>query len=416
MKLEDLSLEKLKGLAREKKGHPAVKGFSKMGKEELTKTLKKHFKISGGSLAEKATKGAGAYIYSRPCHKAYGGMSTKGQCKTVGGSLRDIVKEAIKNVKGGQLPTSVMSKVMNIQAKGGKLSSAELHDMLHGSYNLDEYKGGNGWSRDDDLSTATSSVYRHDDGRAVVAHRGTEGTLSDWGNNLKYGSTGETGYKQTQRFKDAKDVQKKAEEKYGQGKISTIGHSQGGLLAELLGKNSHEIITVNKATSPFSDNSGGKNQHDIRSDCDKVSMFKTKKSKNDTTIKGKKNLMGCKDSVKEHSYDILKRKDDDHMFGHGLPLGADPATWSPQGRGMLGADPATWSPQGTGAGDDDIDFEDIKWGTFTKQLEAYNRQHKKNLDLCEFADMILKDTKKYQLKTVRRARFYKNVLAKKKCK
>jgi hypothetical protein len=125
--------------------------------------------------------------------------------------------------------------------------------------------------------------------------------------------------------------------------------------------------------------------------------------------------MGCKDSIKEHSYDILKRKDDDHMFGHGLPLGADPATWSPQGRGMLGADPATWSPQGTGAGDDDIDFEDIKWGTFTKQLEAYNRQHKKNLDLCKFADMILKDTKKYQQKTVRRARFYKNVLAKKKC-
>jgi hypothetical protein len=110
--------------------------------------------------------------------------------------------------------------------------------------------------------------------------------------------------------------------------------------------------------------------------------------------------MGCKDSIKEHSYDILKRKDDDHMFGHGLPLGADPATWS---------------PQGTGAGDDDIDFEDIKWGTFTKQLEAYNRQHKKNLDLCKFADMILKDTKKYQQKTVRRARFYKNVLAKKKC-
>ena len=46
--------------------------------------------------------------------------------------------------------------------------------------------------------------------------------------------------------------------------------------------------------------------------------------------------------------------------------------------------------------DDDIDFEDIKWGTFTKQLEAYNRQHGKNLDFSKFADMILKDTKKYQ--------------------
>ncbi len=391
MKIDDLSLDNLKSLARSQKGHPGVKGFSTMGKEDLKRTIKKHFKLKGGALEAKSN------AVRAPVERSSG----TGTC---GGS---IVKKAImraidkRRAKGGQMPSGIMNKAMNLSVKGGKLSSAELHDMLHGSYNLDEYKGGDGWSRDDDLSSATSSVYRHNDGRAVVAHRGTEGTVSDWGNNLKYGSTGETGYKQTQRFKDAKDVQKKAEEKYGQGKISTIGHSQGGLLAELLGKNSHEIITVNKATSPFSDNSGGSNQHDIRSDCDKVSMFKTKKSKNDTTIKGKKNMLGCKDSIKEHSYDILKRKGDDHIFGHGMALGADPATWSPQGRGV---------------DDDDIDFEDIKWGTFTKQLEAFNRQHRKNLDLCKFADMILKDTKKYQQKTVRRARFYKNVLAKKKCK
>lgn len=413
MKIDDLSLDKLKSLARDKKGHPGVKGFSSMGKEELKKVLKKHFKVVGGSLEERKCKGKGPPLQKTnhispvkqpkprvPPVQPSGGSVEKGQ------PIKDLFRKSVEHIirkhksKGGQLPCSTMNKAMSLSVKGGKLSSSELHDMLHGSYNLDEYKGGDGWTRDDDLSTPTSSVYRHDDGRAVVAHRGTEGTLSDWGNNAKYGSTGETGYKQTKRFKDAKDVQKKAEDKYGQGKISTIGHSQGGLLAELLGKNSHEIITVNKATSPFSDNSGGKNQHDIRSDCDKVSMFKTKKSKNDTTIKGKKNMLGCKDSIKEHSYDILKRKDDDHMFG----------------QGMLGADPATWSPQGSGVKDDDIDFEDVKWGTFTKQLDAYNEQHGKSLDLCAFADMILKDTKKYQMKTVRRARFYKNVLAKKKCK
>jgi len=392
MKLDELSLDKLKSLAREKKGHPGVKGFTKMGKEELKGALKKHFKIVGGCLVEKKVK-----INDHNLSK-----------KNVSGGALESLIQKIKDridskVKGGQLPTSIMSKCGNLSVsgegiKGGKLSSSELHDMLHGSYVPSEYKGGNGWSRDDDLSTATTSVYKHDDGRAVVAHRGTEGTVSDWGNNMKYATSGETGYKQTKRFKDAKETQKKAEEKYGQNKISTIGHSQGGLLAETLGKNGHEIITVNKATSPFSDNSAGKNQHDIRSDCDKVSMFKMKKGKNDTTIKGKKNLMGCKDSVKEHSYDILKRKDDDHMFGEGMALGADPATWSPQGTGV-----------------DDIDFEDVKWGTFTKQLEAYNKQHGTDLDLCKFADKILSDTKKYQIKTVRRARFYKNVLAKKKC-
>ena len=88
---------------------------------------------------------------------------------------------------------------------------------------------------------------------------------------------------------------RKGRRKYGQNNISTIGHSQGGLLAELLGKNSHEIITVNKATSPFSDNSGGKNQHDIRSDCDKVSMFKTKKEQKRYYTKERR-MLGCKDS------------------------------------------------------------------------------------------------------------------------
>lgn len=198
---------------------------------------------------------------------------------------------------------------------GTGLKSSELHDMLHGSYVPDEYKGGNGWSRDHELSTDTSSVYRHNDGRAVVAHRGTEGTLADWGNNMKYASTGEIGYKQTQRFKDAKKVQKLAEEKYGQHNISTIGHSQGGLLAETLGKNGHEIITVNKATNPFQSNKPSKHQYDIRSDFDAVSSFRDpfkKKDKRSTTIKSK-----TKNALKEHSYDILKRKGDDHVFGRG---------------------------------------------------------------------------------------------------
>jgi hypothetical protein len=65
--------------------------------------------------------------------------------------------------------------------------------------------------------------------------------------------------------------------------------------------------------------------------------------------------------------------------------------------------------------DDDIDFDDIKWGKFTDQLNRYNSKNKKNIDLCGFADLILSNPKKYTMTTQRRARFYKNVLAKKKC-
>ena len=71
--------------------------------------------------------------------------------------------------------------------------------------------------------------------------------------------------------------------------------------------------------------------------------------------------------------------------------------------------------KGVGDDDDDIDFDDIKWGKFTDQLDRYNSQNKKNISLCQFADLILRNPKKYTVTTQRRARFYKNVLAKKKC-
>ena len=63
----------------------------------------------------------------------------------------------------------------------------------------------------------------------------------------------------------------------------------------------------------------------------------------------------------------------------------------------------------------DIDFEDMKWGSFTEQFNAYNRQHKKKFkDLKEFADHIRANKDKFQPKTRKRADFYINVILKKK--
>ncbi len=65
--------------------------------------------------------------------------------------------------------------------------------------------------------------------------------------------------------------------------------------------------------------------------------------------------------------------------------------------------------------DDEIDFDDIKWGSFTKQFDAYNRTAKKKMkDLSAFARMILDSPKdKFSDTTRKRANFYLNVLAKK---
>ena len=61
---------------------------------------------------------------------------------------------------------------------------------------------------------------------------------------------------------------------------------------------------------------------------------------------------------------------------------------------------------------ENIDFENIKWGSFTKQFQAYKKQFPKSRvkDLDAFAKMILRNPKKFQPKTQKRASFYLNVI------
>ncbi len=71
------------------------------------------------------------------------------------------------------------------------------------------------------------------------------------------------------------------------------------------------------------------------------------------------------------------------------------------------------APSKGGSVKDGVDWEDLSWGSFTAQLERYNSQSGKKMTLPQFSEMILEDPKKYASKTVKRARFYKNVLSKK---
>ena len=54
-----------------------------------------------------------------------------------------------------------------------------------------------------------------------------------------------------------------------------------------------------------------------------------------------------------------------------------------------------------------IDWEDIKWGSFTKQFEEYKRQHPNSKidDLEHFAESILAKPEDYRKTTLKRARF-----------
>jgi hypothetical protein len=233
----------------------------------------------------------------------------------------NVVSSAAKDVYGMDLnevrelpfttsPQEVVSYVN--QAQGGMLSAGDLQGLLDASYDGRESVGD--FIIDKALSTSNSKVYFNPaTKKAVVAHKGTTG-ITDWGNNAVYALFGRTGYKQTQRFKDAEKVQKAAEKKYGASNVSTIGHSQGGLQAELLGKKSNETITLDKATRPFG-NTKSKNQVDIRSSTDIVSAANPfqKDNKKEIVLKNK-----SYNPLVAHDIGQLSKLESDRMIGQGV--------------------------------------------------------------------------------------------------
>ena len=188
---------------------------------------------------------------------------------------------------------------MNLYGHG--LPASTLKNLLDASYGGETPQG---WSKDKTLSTNQNKVFVGPSGQVVVAHRGTKGTAQDWANNAIYGLTGTTGYKQTGRYKKAARVQAAAEAKYG--KVITIGHSQGGLLAQELGND--EIITLNKATRPGDVlKRKKKKQTDVSSSNDLVSSF-GRPNHSDKTIKA-----NSFSPLTEHATDVLDRLGSEYL-------------------------------------------------------------------------------------------------------
>ena len=194
--------------------------------------------------------------------------------------------------------------------KGSGLKANTLKSMIKSTYDRSEVEG---WNKVMDTPEVTG--FKHPSGQVVVALRGTEGTSKDWSNNLVYGAAGELAYKQTPRYKRAKERVAQLEKQYNPEDITLIGHSQGGLLAEIVPSKARERITLNKATRPqdFLFRRRRKNQYDIRSRFDPVSFFPLQKS--NYTIDG----VGM-NPLKAHSPEILEGQKvyGDGKYGNGL--------------------------------------------------------------------------------------------------
>ena len=121
----------------------------------------------------------------------------------------------------------------------------------------------------------------------------------------------------SKRLKHAQDIQRKAEEKYGRENISTLGHSLGSIASSSVGKNSKEIINLNKPigiqdlyTKPI------KNEYNIRTMLDPVSLllpFSRHNNSNLTTIPSQ-----TINPLAEHKINVLERLPEHMMIGQGI--------------------------------------------------------------------------------------------------
>jgi hypothetical protein len=184
-----------------------------------------------------------------------------------------------------------------------------VKNIISNSYKYDKNNEYNedGYILDKSLSNRRGQVYHNPEtNKTIVSHRGTKSkSLADWGNNLQYllGN-----YKNTKRYKNGKRIQQEAINKYG--KVdTTIGHSQSGVLARELGKNSTNIINVNPA---YLGEKKKSNETIIRGQYDPVSMLL---NKSDVDYNIKTNSIN---PLKNHKQDILDKLGNDEIIGKGI--------------------------------------------------------------------------------------------------
>jgi len=154
---------------------------------------------------------------------------------------------------------------------GGKMMVKDIQKLLKHSYDKTPSSQGD-YELDPSLSDDKAQVYKKKgSNQVVVVHRGTKG-LADWGVDLRYALG--LDINKTSRLQHAKDIQDRAEAKYGRENITTLGHSLGSKIAKKVGKNSHEIINLNPAVNiKDSVKASPANEFDIRSANDIVSTL-----------------------------------------------------------------------------------------------------------------------------------------------
>lgn len=198
------------------------------------------------------------------------------------------------------------------EVEGTGFSVGDFRSLLKASYDKKPANVAD-WNIDPTISTPEVKVYKKD-GDVAVVHRGTS-SLKDWGTNIAqtFGIT-------TPRMIRAREAQRQAERKYGKENITTLGHSAGGRWAEKFGKDTKQVLTLNKPTL-FADigKSAPSHQTDFRSAGDPISILRgLEKGKKAVTIASK-----TSNPLAEHRTDVLSRLPQEQLIGQGISVNQD---------------------------------------------------------------------------------------------
>ena len=241
------------------------------------------------------------------------------ECRTKG-QIRMYGLNKVADKSGGNIDKKLVHEILDkamvkrpvVRRKGGKLAVGVLKKFIQESHKEGYHDVGD-YKVDRELSHEWVKVYYNaGKNQAVVVHRGSSDMADAWTDTKLLFQQ-----KDNKRFKVSEKVQKEAEKKYGSNNVTTVGSSLGGYLAEEYGKNSKEVISISKPTTPldvFKGKKKGKNQFDIRTTRDPIAMLQNlQKGSKDIVIPSK-----SLNPFKEHMGDsVLSNLDPNRMIGKG---------------------------------------------------------------------------------------------------
>lgn len=221
-------------------------------------------------------------------------MRIKKKLSSVVKSL-SVVKKPTKE-RLSKPPSTALSK-QNLQAMLSNTYKKNAEGAAVGSYQLDESLSGNRVKVYHDPTT------KH----TVIGHRGSA-SGQDWLENTLYA----IGIKGGKNYRHSREIQKKAQAKYGTENLTTIGHSKGAMHAQEFGQKG-DIVTLNKPTN-IKDTlfyKVPKYQTDYRGEKDVVSALRPlQRGKKAVTLKSDKKKTTwnpIKKLLEEHSTETLER-------------------------------------------------------------------------------------------------------------